>query len=48
MRSILILAALAALLVTASCSSETTASADVAARVNGKEITMAELEKESQ
>ena len=48
MRSILILAALAALLVTASCSSETTASADVAARVNGKEITMTELEKEFQ
>jgi len=47
-RSILSLAALAALLVTASCSSETTASADVAARVNGKEITMAELEKEFQ
>src|SRR5689334_6094400 len=47
-KSILGVAALAALLLTASCGSESTASGDVAARVNGKEITMAELEKQFQ
>ncbi len=48
MKSILSLTVLAALLLTASCSSETTASADVAARVNGKDIKTADLEKQFQ
>jgi peptidyl-prolyl cis-trans isomerase SurA len=47
-KSILSLAVLTALLTIASCGSESTASGDVAARVNGKEITTAELEKEFQ
>src|SRR5438105_5088688 len=47
-KSILSLAVLAAVLMTASCGSESTASGDVAARVNGKEITTAELEKQFQ
>jgi peptidyl-prolyl cis-trans isomerase SurA len=45
-KSILSVAALAALLLAASCSSESKASGDIAARVNGKEITTAELEKQ--
>src|SRR5437870_1458373 len=48
MKSIYIIALLAALLLTASCGSESKASGDVVARVNGKEITMAELEKQFQ
>src|SRR5215475_13680732 len=47
-KSILSLAALAVMLMAASCSSESKASGDVAARVNGKEITTAELEKQFQ
>jgi len=45
-KPMLSLAVLSAVLLTASCSPETTASSDVAARVNGKEITVAELEKQ--
>ena len=48
MKSILSMAVLAALLLTAACGSESTVSGDVAARVNGKEITTAELEKQFQ
>ena len=48
MKSILSVVALSTLLLTASCGSESTASGDVAARVNGKEITTAELEKQFQ
>ena len=48
MKSIFSLGVLSVLLVTASCGSESTASGDVAARVNGKEITTAELEKQFQ
>jgi peptidyl-prolyl cis-trans isomerase SurA len=47
-KSIFSVVALSALLMTASCGSESTASGDVAARVNGKEITTAELEKQFQ
>src|SRR5690242_10024791 len=47
-KSILSLAVLSAALLTASCGSESTASGDVVARVNGKEITTAELEKQFQ
>jgi peptidyl-prolyl cis-trans isomerase SurA len=47
-KSILSVVALSTLLLTASCGSESTASGDVAARVNGKEITTAELEKQFQ
>ncbi len=48
MKSIFSLAVVAAVLLTASCGSQSTASGDVAARVNGKEITTAELEKQFQ
>jgi len=45
-KSILLIPALAALVFTASCSSNTSASDDVAARVNGKDIRTADLEKQ--
>ncbi len=48
MKSIYTVVALTALLMTASCGSESKASGDIVARVNGKEITMAELEKQFQ
>ena len=48
MKSILSLVVLTAILTAASCSSESKASGDVAARVNGKEITTADLEKQFQ
>lgn len=46
MRVFLLSALLAGLLVTASCGSDSAASADIVARVNGKEITTAQLEKQ--
>lgn len=46
MKPVLLPVLLAALLVTASCGSDSTASADIVARVNGKEITTAQLEKQ--
>ena len=48
MRSIYSLVVVTVLLLTASCGSESKASGDVAARVNGKEITVAALEKQFQ
>jgi len=47
-KSIYTVVTLAALLLTASCGSESKASGDIVARVNGKEITMAELERQFQ
>src|SRR5690242_19164926 len=47
-KSIYAVVTLAALLLTASCGSESKASGDIVARVNGKEITMAELERQFQ
>ncbi len=46
MKLLTILVVLAGSFVTASCGSEPTASADVVARVNGKDITTAELDKQ--
>ena len=46
MKPSLTLVLLAGLLLTASCGSDTSASADVVARVNGKEITTAQLDKQ--
>ena len=48
MKPLIISALLAGLLLTASCGSGSTASADVVARVNGKEITATQLEKQFQ
>ncbi len=48
MRAFLVAVLLAGLLVTASCGSDTTASANVVARVNGKDITTAQLDKQFQ
>ncbi len=48
MKLSLLLAMLVGLAFTTSCSSESTASADVVARVNGKEIKTADLEKQFQ
>jgi peptidyl-prolyl cis-trans isomerase SurA len=45
-KSIYVTAVLAACLLTASCGSESKASGDIVARINGKEITMAQLEKQ--
>jgi peptidyl-prolyl cis-trans isomerase SurA len=43
-----VIALMGLLILAASCSSDTTASADIVARVNGKDITAAELEKQFQ
>src|SRR5262245_65969840 len=48
MKPFLLLALLAGLLLTASCGSDSSASANVVARVNGKDITTAQLEKQVQ
>ena len=48
MKSLTLSALLAGLLVTASCGSDSSASADVVARVNGKDITTSQLEKQIQ
>ena len=48
MKSLILSALLAGLLVTASCGSDSSASADVVARVNGKDITASQLEKQVQ
>ena len=48
MKSLIRSALLAGLLVTASCGSDSSASADVVARVNGKDITASQLEKQVQ
>ncbi len=48
MKPLIISALIAGLLFTASCGSDSTASADIVARVNGKEITAAQLEKQFQ
>jgi len=48
MKPFVLLALLAGLLVTASCGSDSSASANVVARVNGKDITTAQLEKQVQ
>ena len=48
MKSLILSALLAGLLVTASCGSDSSASADVVARVNGKDITTSQLEKQVQ
>ena len=48
MKSLTLSALLAGLLVTASCGSDSSASADVVARVNGKDITTSQLEKQVQ
>ena len=48
MRLLIAAALLAALFLTASCGSDTTASANVVARVNGKDITTAQLDKQFQ
>ena len=47
-KSLILSALLAGLLVTASCGSDSSASADVVARVNGKDITASQLEKQVQ
>jgi len=47
-KSLILSALLAGLLVTASCGSDSSASADVVARVNGKDITTSQLEKQVQ
>ncbi|HEY2382341.1 MAG TPA: peptidylprolyl isomerase [Terriglobia bacterium] len=48
MKPLILSALLAGLLVTASCGSDSSASANVVARVNGKDISTAELEKQVQ
>jgi peptidyl-prolyl cis-trans isomerase SurA len=48
MKPLILSALLAGLLVTASCGSDSSASANVVARVNGKDITAAELDKQIQ
>ena len=48
MKRVLLSALLAGLLITASCGSDSSASANVVARVNGKDITTAQLEKQIQ
>jgi len=48
MKSLLLSASLAGLLLTASCGSDSSASANVVARVNGKDITAAQLDKQVQ
>lgn len=48
MKPLILSALLAGLLVTASCGSDSSASANVVARVNGKDITTTELEKQVQ
>jgi peptidyl-prolyl cis-trans isomerase SurA len=48
MKPFVLLALLAGVLVTASCGSDSSASANVVARVNGKDITTTELEKQVQ
>ena len=48
MKPFVLLALLAVVLVTASCGSDSSASANVVARVNGKDITTAQLEKQVQ
>src|SRR5215475_10537966 len=48
MKPLIFLALLAGLLVTASCGSDSSASANVVARVNGKDITTTQLEKQVQ
>jgi len=48
MKPLIILALLAVLLASASCGSDSSASANVVARVNGKDITTADLEKQYQ
>ena len=48
MKPLIISALIAGLLFTASCGSDSTASADIVARVNGKELTAAQLEKQFQ
>ena len=48
MKPLFLLALLAGLLVTASCGSDSSASANVVARVNGKDITTTQLEKQIQ
>lgn len=48
MKPLILTALLAGLLVTASCGSDSSASANVVARVNGKDITTTELEKQVQ
>src|SRR5215471_17500726 len=48
MKPLILSALLAGLLVTASCGSDSSASANVVARVNGKDITAAELDKQVQ
>jgi peptidyl-prolyl cis-trans isomerase SurA len=48
MKPLVLTALFAGLLVTASCGSDTTASANVVARVNGKDITAAQLDKQVQ
>src|SRR6266571_5699269 len=47
-KSLTLSALFAGLLVTASCGSDSSASADVVARVNGKDITTSQLEKQVQ
>ena len=48
MKPLILSALLAGLLVTASCGSDSSASANVVARVNGKDITTTQLEKQVQ
>src|ERR1051326_196675 len=48
MKAFILSALLAGLLVTASCGSASSASANVVARVNGKDITTSDLEKQVQ
>ncbi len=48
MKPFVLLALLAGALVTASCGSDSSASANVVARVNGKDITTSQLEKQVQ
>ena len=48
MKPFVLLALLAGVLVTASCGSDSSASANVVARVNGKDITTSQLEKQVQ
>ena len=48
MKPLMLFALLTGLLVTASCSSDSAASADIVARVNDADITTAQLEKQFQ
>ena len=48
MKSLVLVTLLAGLLLTASCGSDTAASANVVARVNGKDITAAQLDRQVQ